>query len=288
MLLLFSPCGMALAQPAPVGRASHDREADLIAELIRRADFEIAARLIRRGLHSTTPQSDAHARWTIRLSELETARGRTSETFSDQAITAAQKPITELLDAYPEHPRRLFLQSQAIEVDIAAAEHHLMAVMINPADRKRSEQTLHRLTDTEARLETLFRHTAEAQVRLDSLPRITPESTAMRSDFARLGQQIQVELVRVTLMITELFPLGSDDRLAAPRAELGGAAGGLTGRPRYGRPRHYVERLRVIALLRSEDLERARRELHRLADEAARTSDDRLRALNIRIDLRRG
>ncbi len=288
---LFLPCGLVLAQssaaqPTAVGRTSNDRDADLIAELIRRTEFDVAENLILRGLKSTSPMSDAYARWTLWYCELETAQRRTREDFSDQEILAAQKPIRELLDSYPEHPRALFLQSQLIGVETAAAEHDLLAVMIHPADEQRTERALRRLTAADSVLETLATTTFEAKTRLDSHSPTTPEAAAMGSDLARLAQQTQVDLVRVKLMGTELFPRGSDDRLAAATAALQAADEALTQLPSECQARNEVERLRVITLLRSEDFDRARREFNQLVSEVPVASDLRMRALDILIDLR--
>ncbi|WP_372724959.1 hypothetical protein [Novipirellula sp.] len=285
MLALALPQLHAIAEQTPVARVTNDRDADLIRELIRRGEFETAERLIRRGLQSATPSSDLYARQTIWLSELETARRRTIDNFENEDITAAQQPTTELITAYPEHSRRLFLESQQIAVELAAAEHDLLAIMVNPGDTDRGERALRRLTDAAAKSESLSKAAAEEKTRLNSQTSMSPSVMAMLADLTRLEQETQVQIVQIKLMETELFPNGSDDRLAAATAALRSADQALTRLPSECQARNEVERLRVVALLRSEDFERARRAFDELAREVSPDSDSRVRALDIQIDL---
>ncbi|GAA5505307.1 hypothetical protein Rcae01_00751 [Novipirellula caenicola] len=290
MLVLALPQLHAIADQnsaaqMPVARVTNDRDADLIRELIRRGDFETAERLIRSGLRSATPISDAYARQTVWLSELETARRRTIDNFENEDILAAQQPIAELITAYPEHPRRLFLESQQIAVELAAAEHDLLAIMVNPGDTDRGDRALRRLTDAAAKSESLSKAVAEEKTRLNSQTSMSPSVMAMLGDLTRLEQETQVQIVQIKLMETELFPAGSNDRLAAATAALQSADQALTRLPSECQARNEVERLRVVALLRSEDFERARRAFDELAREVSPESDARVRALDIQIDL---
>ena len=285
MIALAFPQQHAIAEQTPVARVTNDRDADLIRELIRRGDFDTAERLLRRGLQSSTPSSDPYARHAIWLSELETARRRTIDDFSSDDIQAAQQPITELITAYPEHPRRLFLESQQIAVELAAAEHDLLAIMINPGDTDRGERALRRLTDAAAKSESLSKAVAEEKTRLNSQTSMSPSVMAVLGDLTRLEQETQVQIVQIKLMETELFPAGSDDRLAAATAALRSADQALTRLPSECQARNEVERLRVVALLRSEDSQRARSAFTELIREVPLDSDARVRALDIQIDL---
>ncbi|EMI16759.1 signal peptide protein, partial [Rhodopirellula maiorica SM1] len=285
IMALALPQRYGNADQTPVARVSSDRDADLISELIRRGDFDTAQRLIRRGLQSVTPNSDSYARQTIWLSELETAQRQTIDNFSDEDILAAQKPIDELITAYPEHPRRLFLRSQRIAVELAAAEHDLLSIMVNPGDTDRGERALRRLTDAAAKSESLSKAVAEEKTRLNSQTNMSPSVMAMLGDLTRLEQETQVQIVQIKLMETELFPASSDDRLAAATAALRSADQALTRLPSDSQARNEVERLRVVALLRSEDFQRARSALSELTREVPLDSDARVRALDIQIDL---
>ncbi|WP_345327170.1 hypothetical protein [Novipirellula rosea] len=285
MLALALPQLHASAEQTPVARMTNDRDADLNRELIRRGEFDTAERLIRRVLQSATPSSDTYARQIIWWSELETARRRTIDNFGNEDVTAAQQPITALITAYPEHSRRLFLESQQIAVELAAAEHDLLAIMVNPGDTDRNERALHRLTDAAAKSESLSKAVAEEKTRLNSQTSMSPSVMAMLGDLTRLEQETQVQIVQIKLMETELFPSGSDDRLAAATAALRSADQALTRLPSECQARNEVERLRVVALLRSEDFERARTAFKELIREVPLDSDPRVRALDIQIDL---
>ena len=213
MLALALPQLHASAEQTPVARMTNDRDADLIRELIRRGEFDTAERLIRRVLQSATPSSDTYARQIIWWSELETARRRTIDDFKNEDITAAQQPITALITAYSEHSRRLF------------------AIMVNPGDTDRNERALHRLTDAAAKSESLSKAVAEEKTRLNSQTSMSPSVMAMLGDLTRLEQETQVQIVQIKLMETELFPSGSDDRLAAATAALRSADQALTRLP---------------------------------------------------------
>ncbi|TWU30559.1 hypothetical protein [Novipirellula artificiosorum] len=285
ILAMISLC--AASDARPVGRTTSDRDEDLMAKLIRSGQFDLAQQIASEANKQTEPLSDDSARWSIRQSEIETARRRGLDDFSDAEIEQAKRPIAELVSAYPNHPRQLFLRAAMIEVELIAAEVDLLSAVVNPGDKTRSDRVLRRLTTIASELQSLSDTAKETRTVLDS-QRSQPRDHAMISDLDQLGQRLLVSRVSSQLMTTELFPVSSHDRLAAAAAAEQAAEQALSLLPSECTARKEVQRLRVIAMERSDNFPQARQEWERMFEASGYSDDPRTHSVGIRIDLRSG
>ena len=83
----------------PVRRSTNDRDADVIAGLIRDARFDDAIRLCLLRSRGCDPESDLAAKWAIRHSEVLTARQMASDQFGDAELVVVQGPVQSLLES---------------------------------------------------------------------------------------------------------------------------------------------------------------------------------------------
>ncbi len=239
--------------PAAVKRATNDRDADLLAELVRLGRYQDAAKICQSKLAAVTPQSDDSALWTIRLSETLAAAQMTKGVFDEPQIALAQKPVTDLLAAYPRHPRHLFLEAQLVSVERDAARHEVITVAVSPRTDDRIDRAMKRLLRTTATILELAGRVGDAHAQLNN-QRGTREF-ALISDLVRLQQQLQIDAVSLSLMQTELFPPGSQDQFGAASKAEATAEQAATKLPADSAARREVERLRIEAIARGEQFE---------------------------------
>jgi hypothetical protein len=254
-LVSWSTCSARSPWSPSIGRASSDRDADLIDALVRENRFDDAEGVCQSLSRGIDPESDAAAKWRIRQSQILTARQMVSDRFEDADVQAAQKPTADFLASYPQHRRRLFLEAQNVAVDRDAAIHGVLRAAISPTDEEATEVAFKRLLRATDDVVSLSDRIADARSQLD-VQRGAPEF-ALIADLIRLQQELQVDAVSMALMQTELFPRGSDDCFEAASKAERAAAAAITRLPADSAARREMERLKVEAILRSGQLGRA-------------------------------
>ncbi len=284
-LLLALPSAADNVWQAPVRRSSDDRDADLVAQLIQSGNTDQAIEYCRSQAEQADPQSDDAALWTIRLSAALSAAQMAKTGFTDASITAAQAPLTQLLEAYPNHRRRLFLEAQREAVRRDAARHGVVTFSVSPVTQQRVDAATKRLSRTADSLLLLAKRVSDARAKLDS--QRETRQFAMISDLNRLGQELLIDAVSLTLMQTELFDRGSQDRLGAATSAETAARQAATRLPADSPARREVERLRVEAIIRGQQYDRAESELRDLVRSLPKPISARVLAMQVRIDLAR-
>ncbi len=283
LLILLESSSHGLAEgPWRVVRSTNDRNVDLVESLMDRQRFEDAVTVCQSLARRADRQSDAAAKWAIHQSRVLVARQMGREQFADN-IDQVAKPVNELLDAYPEHRRRLFLLAQRRRVGKHAALHQLLRAAISPSDlgaRNAATKALLRATES---LESLIREVNDARIRLDQRPEDRP--SAMIEDLARLQQELQIETVSLALMQTELFAPGADDRIAAATRAEQIAEQAIVRLPSNTKARREVERLKIESILRAGQHDRADEEMAAQLPQQSQPLDDRWVALQVRLDL---
>ncbi len=283
LLTSDSTVGAESVWPAPVQRSTNDRDADLLAELSRLGRYDEAAKICRSSLDATDPESDAAARWAIRLSMILSAAQMSNSAMEDQNVAQAQQPVTDLLAAYPQHRRGLFLAAQRIAVERDAARNAIVAASVSTRTNERIDRAMKRLSRATVDLGSLARQVGDARTRFDNEP--DRRSFALIGDLVRLQQELQIDVVSLSLMQTELFPVGSQDRLgAATRAEAA-AEDAATKLPADSPARREVERLRIEAIIRGQQFQRAGSELAELTGSLPKPIPANIQAMQIRIDI---
>ncbi|TWU37607.1 hypothetical protein Q31b_43950 [Novipirellula aureliae] len=286
---LATPSFVAAASP---GRTTNDRDHDLIKALILDRQFDLASQIAESAANLSPPDSDDAARWAMRRCEIETARRRSLDDFSDLEVQLAEKPITDFLRANPDHRRQRFLELAVSRVLVAAAEQDLLAFVINKADVEKADRGLKRLTRLSSALQELQQQIRRERIELDTQASETrtsdPRRHVMIDDLDRLSQQTLVELLRVKLLANERFDPGSKDRIAAATAAVDAADKALMRLPDRCDARDEVEQLRVVALEQMNNFQLARSEWEGLAQSSSANRDPRFLAIGIRIELRDG
>ena len=90
-------------------------------------------------------RSDVAAKWKIRKSKVLTARQMGRDTFSNQDLTQVQRPVSDLLRSYPDHPRLLFLKSQLLSSEKSAALYSVLRAAVSPRNEQVQELAMRRL-----------------------------------------------------------------------------------------------------------------------------------------------
>lgn len=280
----------ALAQSPwkePVGRKTVDVAADLILALIKARQFDDAEEICAAELKQLDPGTDAAALWANRLSQVRVASALMTTEFSDALVVAAQQPIMDLLSSQPDHPRRLFLEAQKLTVVVEAARHAVVIASVSPSDQARIEQVSDRLGKVTLRIKDLITQVDQRRAVLDTNVN-SPRNQSIRDDAVRLQQELQVSVVSMALLQTELSKPKSVDHIsAAKRAEMA-ADSALLQLRNDTQARREVSRLRIKAILSGEQPELAARELSSLAREYGQPVPASLLALKMQIDLAQG
>ena len=264
-------------------RQTNQRYADLYAKLIDQNELDLAEALCEHAISKVRPPSDAHALWTRRLCELNVERLRKSETISDDEIPRAKSPVESLLRSYPDHPRQLFLRSDSIDVLSKIAEHDLLIVSVNRNNNRRRETAMRRLARVSIELETLIQDSNNELANLNGVnPRTRNESLII--DLKRLLQELHVSQVKTKLYLTDVFE-ERDERIAAASVAMQVADDALATLPTSSDARLEVERLRIMATIRSEDLQQAAGDWKSLRNQTTPESLGRVIALGVQISI---
>ncbi len=270
----------------PVGRHSDSRAADLIAALIDQLRLDEAQEICLWKQKSAVPNSDDAALWAIRLSQVATKRQMLGDRFDDQAIAAAQKPVVDLLNSYPDHPRALFLDAQKLAVAREAARHAVVVASVNPTDEAGTDRIFTALARVTSQVDELSRTVDAARAALDSNAS-TLRDRSLSSDLLRLHQELLIDVVSTALLQTELFPSGGRDHIASANRAEQAAQKALLQLPPDTPARIEIERLRVEAILRSGQYDRAAGQLDQLMRMVGAPLPASLQALRLRLDIAR-
>ena len=267
-------------------RATSDRDADLIDALVRAGRFDDAASLCEARLRKENPESDAYAKWTIRQSQIMTARQMESNSFDESEIEGAQHPTTVLLRGYPDHRRVLFLQAQKLAVRRQAAIHRVLRAAVTPSDNALKDAAFKRLLRTSTAVESLADQVGDRRSRIQSQP--DAHDFAFVTDLTRLQQELQIDAVSLALMQTELFESGSEDCIAAATKAEQAADEAIGKLPASTTARLEVERLKVAAIFRGGQTGRAEAALEELVAALGQPTPPRVAALQVQIDVAKG
>ena len=270
--------------PHVVNRTTDDRDLDLVNALVQRGRFDEAAQLCIAELKRSDPESDEAAKWAIRHSDVLSKQRMTAETFDKAAVIQAQQPIADLLAAYPDHRRRLFLKSQSNAVTQDAAKHDVVIAAISLSNSHRVDAAFVRLLRATTATSELSEEIHEAQSILN-VRETDLAQKALSRDLLRLERELQIDVVSMALLQTELFaPDSRDQSTAANKAERL-ALDTLGKLPSNSRARLEIERLRVESMLRGGAIEKAEQNLAALIREVGKPIPARIQAMMVNIDL---
>lgn len=285
-LMVYGPiCDGQTIWPSPVQRQTDDRLADLLDELIRLGRYSDAEKVCLASSKTLSAQSDDAAKWAIRHSRVLSAAQMGKSGFDKPTILAVERPVTQMLDAYPQHRRRFFLQAQVASVQSDVARHQIIAVAVSPATEDRIDGAMKSLSRASSDLLELVDEIDKERAELGA-QRERKEFSLVK-DLVRLQQELQVDAVSLSLMQTELFPLGGQDQLAAATRAEAVANEALARLPASSSARREVERLRIEAILRGGQHVRAETELVAFTRSLPKPLPPNIQAMQVRVDVAR-
>ena len=268
-----------------VKRRTGDRDHDLINALLDRGQIDEAEAICKDSLQQVIPESDSGAKWAIRLSKVLTRRVFAGDKFDQVAIKTASAPVAELLRAYPDHRRQLFLQAQVIEVQRAAAKHQIVVLSVSPDDPQRSEAVLIELMQATRVLKQLKQDIGDARALLDT-ERTGLDAKSLSADLERQQHQIESDLVGISLLQTNLFPPGSRDQISAAVQAERAAEDALKTLPNNSVVRQEIDRMRIESIIRGNELDRARKNLDLFVRLVGTPTPVNVLAMQVHLDLR--
>jgi len=269
-----------------VGRLTQDRDEDLIQALLERGRFDEALDLCRLRSSDLELQGDAAAKWRVRESKILTARQMGRDKFGSDELAEVQRPISDLLRSYPNHPRQLFLKSQLLDGEKSFALHSVLRAAVSSRNDQIQELAMRRLLTAMSHLSSLVDEVQQKRSALESDR--TVASRGMIADLRRLGQQLQIDAVSIALVQTDLFPSGSADRIAAATKAEQVANDAITRLPVGTDARKEVERLRVEAVFRAAQYDRCDALLTALLPQFSGSLPPKLQALRVRLGIAQG
>ncbi|MDA7893297.1 hypothetical protein N9B25_00945 [bacterium] len=269
-----------------VGRMTHDRDEDLIQALLDRGRFDDALDLCKLRSVESVRRSDVAAKWKIRESKVLTARQMGRDTFSKQDLTQVQRPVSDLLRSYPDHPRLLFLKSQLLSSEKSAALYSVLRAAVSPRNEQVQELAMRRLLTAMDHVSSLAEEIQDKRSALES--HRTAASRGLIADLRRLGQQLQIDAVSLALVQTDLFPQGSADCIAAATKAEQVADDAITRLPAGTTARKEIERLRVEAVFRAAQFERCDALLNQMTPQFTDSVPSKLQALRVRLRIAQG
>ena len=269
-----------------VGRMTDDRDEDLINALLERGRFDDALDLCRLRSVDLELQSDAAAKWQVRKSKILTARQMGRDTFGQEELAEVQRPISDLLHSYPNHPRELFLKSQLLDSEKAFAIHSVLRAAVSPSNDQIRDLATRQLLTATSHVSTLADEVQQRRSALET--ERTVASRGMIADLRRLGQQLQIDAVSLALVQTDLFPSGSDDCIAAATKAEQLANDAITRLPGGTVARKEVERLRVEAVFRASQYDRCDVLLTELLPQFPGSLPPKLQSLRVRLCIAQG
>ncbi len=269
-----------------VGRRSHDVDEDLVQALLELGRFDDALDLCRLRSVDLELQSDAAAKWRVRESRILTARQMARDTFGNDELVQVQRPISDLLSSYPNHPRHLFLKAQLLDNEKLFALHCVLRAAVSPRNNQIQELATRRLLTAMSHLSSLADAVQQKRSALES--KRTVASRGMIADLLRLGQQLQIDAVSVALVQTDLFPSGSADCIAAATKAEQVANDAITRLPVGTDARKEVERLRVEAVFRAAQYDRCDALMTALLPQYTGSLPPKLQALGVRLCIAQG
>ena len=269
-----------------VGRMTHDRDEDLIQALLELRRFDDALNLCRLRSVNLELQGDAAAKWRVRESKILTARQMGRDTFGNDELAEVQRPISDLIRSYPDHPRTLFLKSQLLDSEKSFAMHCVLRAAVSPRNDQIQELATRQLLTAMAHVASLADEVQQKRSALESDR--TAGSLGMIADLRRLGQQLQMDAVSLALVQTALFPRGSADCIAAATKAEQMANDAITRLPMGTDARNEVERLRVEAVFQAAQYDRCDTLLTALLPQFAGSLPPKLQALRVRLCIVQG
>ena len=247
-----STLGMDLWQ---VPRETDDLDHDTIDQLVRLQRYEDAIDLCKTESRKYPPDSLRAAQWAVRHSQVLVAKISQSDDFDEASVTQAIAPVSNLLDAYPDHEWAIFLQAQVHQSKKQSVLNLIFKSAVAPLNQPMKEQAIRSSVEIADSMSDFIEEIAEK--RLTSRSESRAASDYKSNDLYRLQQVFTVDVVSLALMQSELLAAEGNDFIAAATRAEKLAEDAISILPLGSEARSEVIRLRIEALIKMKQSESA-------------------------------
>ncbi len=217
-------------------RQTADWQADLITALMDADLLASAESICERHLQRTDAASDEAARWAIRLSSVRTQRIARQPDWNPRLTPQAKQPLENLLKAYPDHPRRLWLRTQLAIAELATVRHAAVGLAIAPEQPKLQDLGQQAAANCLRELEAVA-------------DEVRAQNPAQDRDLLALQQTLGLQRVDALLLRGRLYPPGSDSAIASSTAADAAAREVLSRLPPGTQTHQNMQLLRAESLI---------------------------------------
>lgn len=266
-----------------VTRSTQSLDLDTVRQLVAKQKFREAIEYCETQIRQYPASSLYAAKWAVEHSQVLVAMANEEQIFNEIAANQSTGPIVALLESYPEHDYRLFLEAGIYHAKKQAVLHLVSRSVISPLNEELNQEALRfsvRVSDSITKfVEKIKRYRSQksGQAALSSMP--SPE------ELYRLQQGLMVDVVSLALIQTSLIDSNSSDFIAAATRTEKIANDALAVLPSGTVARREVLRLRLEALIRMKQSARAAEMLSKLDDPYEFGTSSEWRALRVRMHI---
>lgn len=284
-LLLFvgPPLGAFADTEWQVKRSTQSLELDTVRQLVAKQKFREALEYCETQIGQYPASSFHAAKWAVEHSQVLVAMASEEQIFDEIAANQSTGPIVALLESYPEHDYRLFLEAGIYHAKKQAVLHLVSRSVISPLNEELNREALRfsvkvsdSITDFVGEIKR-YRSQISGQAALTSMP--SPE------ELYRLQQGLMVDVVSLALIQTSLIDSNSSDFIAAATTTEKIANDALAVLPNGTEARREVLRLRLEALMRMKQSARAAEILSELDEPYELGASPKWKALRVRMHI---
>ena len=284
-LLLFvgPPLGAFADTGWQVKRSTQSLELDTVRQLVAKQKFREALEYCEKQIGQNPASSLYAAKWAVEHSQVLVAMASEEQIFDEIAANQSTGPIVALLESYPEHDYRLFLEAGIYHAKKQAVLHLVSRSVISPLNEELNREALRfsvkvsdSITDFVGEIKR-YRSQISGQAALTSMP--SPE------ELYRLQQGLMVDVVSLALIQTSLIDSNSSDFIAAATRTEKIANDALAVLPNGTEARREVLRLRLEALMRMKQSARAAEILSELDEPYELGASPKWKALRVRMHI---
>ena len=269
-----------------VTRTTNDLEIDTVHRLSGQQRYEDAIELCESVKSRYSESSLKAAKWAVEHSRVLVAKYCESKIFDDANLPVVMEPVTALLESYPDHPWRFFLEAQVHEAQKKVVLHLVARSAISPFDRQVKESAIRFSVQVSGAVTGLieeisrFRSQLNKQGELFNVPSL--------DELYRLQQTLMVDVVSLALLQSDLMDLDSDDFIAAASRAEKLAIEATAVLPVGTIARIEVIRLRIESLIRMRQFETAEDLLKKTVLPPAFSGSPKWYALRTRLRIAQG
>jgi hypothetical protein len=263
------------------GRTTDSIAQDTVNAMIAARDFESAQWYCRRLFEQSEARSDDAAKAAIEFYRVQLAYLRDTAQLNETSLKDHTELSRQYFESYADHRRFPWWQSIELEGQRWIAETLVAEVLID-ASKVNADEVSRRLVRIASGIDELRKQIENdrASISAKSVAEIRKANLTPPEDLLVLDRQLAIDRVRIAILQTELYPMGSEEQIASATTAAETADATLQNLPKESAARKTVRLLRVIALRRAGQVSLATEELSALGADS-----DLAKATAVDLDL---